>query len=163
MTKEVELLKYEGVLNFEQIGVILDKIQPKLDCYTSDTLVKKRIYSVLVEALENVHNHGYNSQKYLPQCLLTRNDTNFIIKISNIVLNADIERFRNILDYVNSLSEDEVNKSFYGKIKEKNISEDGNNVGVGIMQIAKKANSKLVYYFKTINDKISYFTLKVTI
>ncbi len=162
MVKEVELLKYKGVLNFEQIGVILDKVQPELDNYSSDTLVKKRIYSVLVEVLENVHNHGYNNQEYLPQCILTRYDDNFVIKISNVVLNANIEKFKNILDYVNSLSEDEINKSFYGKIKEKTILEES-EAGVGIIQIAKKASSKLVYNFKTINDKISYFTLKVTI
>ena len=162
MANKIELLKYKGTLDFEQIGIILDEVQPELDNYSSDTLVKKRIYSVLVEALENVHNHGYNSQEYLPQCILSQYGNNFIIEISNVVLNVNIENVKNILDYVNSLSDDEINKNFYGKIRGKNILEES-KAGIGIMQIAKKASGKLVYNFKTINDKISLFTLKVTI
>lgn len=165
MIKKIELLKYRGTLNFEQIGIILDKAQIELDTYSSDTLVKKRIYSILVEALENVYNHGYKNyetEQYLPQGVLSKYGDDFIFEISNAMLNSNIENFKKLLDYVNSLSEDEINKSYYGKLKNRNILEDG-NIGIGIIQIAKKIKGKLLYDFKTINDEISYFTLKVTI
>ncbi len=165
MIKKIELLKYRGALDFEKITIILDKVQLELDIYSSDTLVKKRIYSILVEALENVLNHGYKtyvSEQYLPQGVLSKYGDDFIFEISNAMLNSNVENFKKLLDYINSLSYDEINKSYYGKLKSRNILKEG-NVGIGIIQIAKKIKGKLLYDFKTINDKISYFTLKVTI
>ncbi|MCK5823333.1 MAG: SiaB family protein kinase [Bacteroidales bacterium] len=165
MFKKIELLKYKGALDFEQIGIILDNVQVKLDSYSTDTLVKKRIYSILVEALENIYNHEYSQKendKYLPEATLSQLGENFILEISNALLNEKIEKFTNLLEYVNNLSDKEINKSYYGKIKEKSLLEKG-NAGIGIMQIAKKAKGKLTYNFKTINDKISYFTLKIII
>ena len=165
MLKKIELLKYKGALDFEKIGIILDNAQVELDTFSSDTLVKKRIYSILVEALENIYKHGHlpkENEEYYPEGTLSQYEDNFILEISNAILNEKVEEFTNIIDYVNSLSDEEINKNYYKKLKEKRIIEE-DNTGVGIMQIAKKTKGKLLYNFKTINDKFSYFTLKVII
>ncbi|MBE9469478.1 MAG: hypothetical protein IMY72_14325 [Bacteroidetes bacterium] len=165
MLKKIELLKYKGTLNFEKIGVILDNAQSELDNYSTDTLIKKRIYSILVEALENIYHHGYLQQKndeYLPSGILSKYGENFLLEISNTILNEKIKNFTKILNFVNNLSDEKIKNSYYGKIKNKKIIEEG-NPGVGIIQIAKKGKGKLSYNFKKIDDKISYFTLKIII
>ena len=76
--------------------------------------------------------------------------------------NEKIEELREMLEHINRLNREELNKLYKQKIREGRLSEKG-GAGLGFIDIARKTGQKLIYSFIKIDDEKSFFVLTSTI
>jgi len=160
-----ELLRHFGPLSYEEIGYLLNKMALLLDKRGMNITIRKKVYAVMVESLENIYKHQDhidNDKVYLPKFTLSI-DAQFIsMFVSNSIFNHKVSLLKSKLDKVNSLDKDGLKDLYKNTILSGNVSPKG-GAGLGIINIAKVSENKITYTFAPVNEKYSYFTINIQI
>lgn len=165
MTKNTEniIISHSGRLDFEKVNNLLDRLQYLLSLGSDNTLCRKRIYSTAVETLENIlrHSNMEEVKEYPPRFKVLKKSDGYEVESCNIVTIKQKKELRDRIDYINDNNKD-LNKIFAEKLKTTKISNEG-GAGLGVYIIGKNASKKICYTFTDINEKQSYFCLKIKI
>lgn len=164
------LLAYKGSITSDLITNVLEFIETKLGDIDASAGVKKKVYNVLVESLQNLYHHIDE----LPDSMKEEFDSKFAVlvisrvkdtyKIStgNFVRSAKVKQLKEKIDKINSLSKDELKDMYKFVLNHQKLSEKGGG-GLGLIDIAKKTGNKLDYLFQNYNDEYYFFSLDVFI
>jgi hypothetical protein len=145
-------------------------MESKMDAYEEKPKVKRKVFNVLVECLQNLYHHidkdivTINVKEFDKSALLmiAKNKDNYQIMTGNYMETKNVNDLKSKLDLVNSLNKEEL-KAYYKEIlNDGNRSEKG-TAGLGMIDIARKSGQKLEYYFLEIDEKTSFFSLTVKI
>jgi hypothetical protein len=145
-------------------------MESKMDAYEEKPKVKRKVFNVLVECLQNLYHHidkdidTINVKDFDKSALLmiAKNKDNYQIMTGNYMETKNVNDLKSKLDLVNSLNKEEL-KAYYKEIlNDGNRSEKG-TAGLGMIDIARKSGQKLEYYFLEIDEKTSFFSLTVKI
>jgi len=161
------ILSFKGVIDSDKIAAILDDAENALSATGSETSIKKKVYTILVEFLQNLFHHteegllsDINSKTV--QLYILYDDFNYYILTGNYIRNSKIPPLKEWIDKINSLSEPEIKKRYLDVLQNAEFSKKG-GANLGIIDIIRKSKSTLKYNFDEINDEISYFELKASI
>ena len=159
-----QLMKYEGEITFDKIEEILILFNPRMP-ETQCPKCKIRMFSIMVEVLENAYRHNFNTPEQNPQIKLSliQNELHYALTVGNRVGNNELKQLTNRIDKLNSLSIDEV-KALYSKtIHEGHISEKG-GAGLGLMKILRCSREPIKYTVEPIDSVSSNidFTISIT-
>jgi len=162
MNNHQKIIEYKGHLSYEEIGTLLNRMTLRLSDMGLKLPVKKRIYSVMVEILENIYKHKSDiiNETHLSSFELEKEGNEFKIESGNIVERDSVDSLKTKLDLVNSLDETGLKELYKNTILNDKISEKG-GAGLGIINIAKISGRKINYDFRNINGQMSYFTVNV--
>ncbi len=153
---------YKGIFTQEVTDTILSLTENKLEKQEESSKLKKRVYNILVEALQNVTRHQASNIKPNPQLdslfLIQKMNNRYVITTGNIAPNKNIPYLQTLIDKINALSKDEL-KEYYKTVLEEGSISDKGGAGLGLIDIARKAGNKLIYKFVPLNDELSYFYL----
>ena len=162
-------LSYKGTVTFELIDSILQIISNRLDVIEGNINIRRKVYSVLMECLQNLslHIEEHKEQSLSYDCksaILTIENEEEIYRIctGNFIQNNKITSLKSWLDQINNSSLEEL-KALYNKILTNNTYNAKGGGGLGFVDIARKINGKLNYHFETIDDNYSFFQLEVQI
>jgi hypothetical protein len=170
MHDENIMLTFKGEATYDLVNALLTSIEPKIHAWEGDVRVRKRLYSVLVECLQNMVHHG-DSMEEIPAVgdsgkitllLLTSEKDAYCVHTGNCIRNLKIDELKEWLDVINLLSPDEL-KSSYKKILDKGDLSEKGTAGLGFIDIARKSGQKLSYHFQRINDLYSIFSFSIKI
>ena len=165
MVQQENILAHFGPLSYEEIGFLLNRMTAYVDKQGMTITIKKKVYSAMVESLENIYKHQdiiSSSNEYQPKFSLLLNEKEFSLFISNSLLNTKVEPLKEKLDRVNSLNKEGLKELYKRTILSGDVSPKG-GAGLGIINIAKVSENKINYKFETINNQYSYFTINVII
>jgi len=121
--------------------------------------VKKRVYQIMVEGLQNISKHQdeikhtieipgfFNIQKKAGV---------FLITTANLISNNRIHILENHIKQINTLNKEEL-KEYYRKVLAQGELSNKGGAGLGLIDIARKAEGKLYYQFEKFNDDYSFF------
>lgn len=157
------LIKYKGTISGDLITDILDVIENKL--VNEKAKIKKKIYNVLVEALQNLYHHidtKKNSNTNIAAFILCKTDTNYKIYTGNFIHHSKTQLLRDRIDQINYLSKDELKSLYKLILSNQEFSEKGGG-GLGMIDIARKTGNKLEYNFYSYNNEYNFFSLIVKI
>ncbi len=169
MNPTTRVLDKSGIFSQEDINSILKELKDKLDTLLSDPTVNRRVYSAAVECLDNVLKHSEekisndysNKQKDYPSRFqLDDTGHSIVIYAGNKILNKNISSLMKQLEALNDLKPSNLNSLYKKKLLTAEISERG-GAGLGLIIIAKIPGKKITYDFEKINNKFSYFSLKL--
>ena len=93
---------------------------------------------------------------------LGQTEDEFILTAGNFVRNSRIESFKERLDMINDLNDDELNEYFNKILLDQNAI-DPQKTGLGFVDIRLKSNRKIAYDFTQINDDFSFFTIQTSV
>lgn len=163
-------LSYKGTVTFKLIDSILQIISSRLDVIEHDVGIRRKVYSVLMECLQNLSSHieemeGSSMPEYDSSCaLLTieNSDDQYLISTGNFIPNNKIPPLQTWLEEINKSSVGQL-KQLYNQILTNNTFNEKGGGGLGFIDIARKANEKLNYTFEKVDDQYSFFYLKVNI
>ncbi|MCK4662985.1 MAG: SiaB family protein kinase [Bacteroidales bacterium] len=164
------ILAYKGEVSSDLITDVLEMIESKLDDSDENSKIRKRIYNVIVECLQNVYHHSEKvhskndiviNGKFLV-FIVSKEGESYKISTGNFVNNSKIEFLSNRMDRINSLTKDEL-KSLYKLILNNQDFTDKGGGGLGMIDIARKTGSKLDYKFHNYADNISFFSLNILV
>jgi coenzyme F420-reducing hydrogenase delta subunit len=157
------IMMYEGEFTQEITKTVLNMAERNFDYENIDSGIKKKVFNVMVEALQNICKHQYSAidstTKNLSAIFLIGYDKdNYYVTTGNYIINEKIDLVKNRIEQVNSLDQEGLKQLFKDARLNTTISEVG-GAGLGFIDMARKSNNKLIYSFKEQNDKTSFFTL----
>jgi len=157
------MLSYRGNFSQDITKALLGVSEKQLDSDGTDLGVKKKVFNVMVECLQNVAKHTSEvdeyTETYSSLFMLGRSATDYIIYSGNVIDNKNVEQLKERISYVNSMDKDEL-KEFYKMIISSGDLSEKAGAGLGLLDIAKKSGNKLDYDFQQIDDKKSIFSLR---
>ncbi len=155
---------YRGVFTSAISDTILSLAERNLDEASIAHKLRKRVYFIMVEGLQNITRHQPISQSIENQweCpaffMVQHKPQGYYITTGNVVADKDIKMLTEHIDTINDLEADELKKYSLDILKNGKISPKG-GAGLGLIQIARKAGNRLFYRFKYLDDKFSFFYL----
>lgn len=163
MTEKNVLIAFTGHFDHLVTTSLLKYVRVKLKEVNSDPAIERKIYSILVESIENVSKYSAKSsnEPIIAMLLLCKSDTHFTIITGNHLLNSDIPILREKLDKVLKYSPVELKKMYREQILSQRTHE--NSAGLGIIDIAIKSNNQIQYNFKLSTDDTSIYLFQTQI
>jgi ribosomal 30S subunit maturation factor RimM len=131
---------------------------------------RKRVFAILVECLQNILRHQLTPETHelLPMMdysgffAIQKKDNFYQITSGNVIETTKVTALQDLLTQINSLDKKEL-KQFYLKLLNNNEVNEKGGAGLGLIDIARKAHSELLYEFHPIDDLLTFFYLHTTI
>ena len=164
------LLAYKGSITTELITNVLEVIESKLDDINTASAVRKKIYNVLVESLQNLFHHIEDipeeiKNKVDPRfgvLVVARENSFYRISTGNFVRADKVKQLKDKIDKINSLSREELKDMYKFVLNHQKLSAKGGG-GLGLIDIAKKTGNKMEYMFQNYDSDFYFFNLNVFI
>jgi len=160
------IISFQGELTFEIIESLLNRAKQELDSMKLDLVVQKRLYSILVESLENSVKHritvGVNRNHYPLEMNLLLQNNQFLITVCNYIKQSNAELISQKIDEVNSLNRDGLNQLYRSSIAKARISDKG-GAGLGIIEMARNSGQKINYKFIQEGSELVFFILELSL
>lgn len=159
-------LIWSGHITTDVEKEVLTFTETKLTEEDVELTLRKRIFSILVEILENVAKYSPGKEpeeKYgMPVAMIRLEDDVYTLTTGNLILNEKMEDLKGKLDTINKFDKVGLKELFRKSLSGQTIS--SNSTGnMGLIDMARKSGSKLVYQFEQINELYSYYVLTVKV
>lgn len=153
---------YRGRFTQDITDNILALTENKLEKEEQSSKIKKRVYSILVECLQNITRHQDDAKVDLPDnnglFVIQKHDEKYFITTGNLVMNNNIDYIKNLIETINGLEKEEL-KDYYKMVLEDGSLSSKGGAGLGLIDMARKSGNKLLYQFRPVDDKSSFFYL----
>lgn len=164
------LLSYQGVITSEVINTILEQVENKLDNTDKDTKLRKKLYNVLVEALQNLYHHVEdlpdgvyeNLRNKFGSVIINKIEQGYKISSGNFISSNRIKMVKDKLDKINSLTQDELKDMYKFILNHQKLTAKGGG-GLGLVDIARKTGNKFDYSFQNVNNAYYFFNLDIIV
>jgi len=166
------IIRHKGTISAELITNVLDKIEAELDSRGEKSKIKKKVYNVMVESLQNLFHHtenspennklGENDKKFAIFVLKKETDSDYSLTSGNFVIEKRVKFLKDRLDQINYLTADEL-KILYQLILNNDEYSDKGGGGLGLVDIAKRTENRYDYSFHSQNNGFYFFCLKILI
>lgn len=158
------MLSYCGNLARDLINGLTETTENLLISAGTPKKAVKRIFSILIEGLQNILAHGERDEDGTqPSFLILINKAeHFEIFFGNMVTMSEVEILRKYIDRLNSL-DDEGLKTLYMEVLNNNVFSERGGAGLGFLTMRMKSENLLKYNFVDLKDYLHFFSVKVVI
>ena len=161
--------EYKGDVASERINAVLEELESKV-MDLSNTRLRKKIYNIAVESLQNLYHHSDNVPEDLIKSLgnrfgifiIKRIGDDFTLTVGNYVTSEKVALLTEKIDKINSLTADELKEMYKFILNYQKLSPKGGG-GLGLIDIARKSENKLEYKFYPYNEKYYFYRLDIFI
>lgn len=156
---------FQGSFSTENVSGVLQMIESGVGS-ASANFNQKNVYPIIVELLHNINVHSAAMQidsERKPGIFLMRMDGDvFEITTGNLVATENIDSLKNLLNSINSMSEDELlqKKKHLTKI---NSGKTQSGHRIGLLDIRVLSKDKINYHFTKLNDEYSFFVIQLKV
>lgn len=166
MTDNKVYLIWSGHISADVGKEVLSFTETKLTEEDVDLNLRRRVFSILVEILENVakYSPGRESEKEfgMPLAMIGMEGKEYSLTTGNLILNTEVNDLKEKLEVINKHDKLGLKELFRKSLSGQTILTDSTG-NMGLIDMARKSGSKLVYQFEKISDLYSYYTLTVKI
>jgi len=164
------ILFYKGNIDSDVINNVLDAVEAKMLTVNEQSRLRKKVYNVLVESLQNLYHHGdkvpedfedQTAERY-GMLAVKKVDNGYMIITGNFVHGDNVEKLEEKIKRINRSSHEEIKELYKFILNHQRISAKGGG-GLGLVDIARKTGNKLVYSFKKYNELYSFFYLDILV
>ncbi len=159
---------YRGIVDATVVENILALAEANFSDNKEQTIVKKRVYFIMVECLQNITRH-----QEIPEdpdfdqsalFILKRKQLSYSITSANLVYDSSVEPLRQKLVKVNSMDADQL-KDYAREVLSNGTFSSKGGAGLGLIEMARKSGSKFQYEFIPTKYGFSmfYMTLEIPI
>lgn len=162
------MLSFKGDVTSEMLTSMLQIMETKLDNLGEPSKMKRKVYNVLVECLQNLYHHRDEmkrtgiDEESAAIFMIGKNEKGYNIVTGNYILSDRVEKLKSRIDHVNTLDRDGL-KTLYKEVLNNDERSDKGGGGLGIIDIARKSGQNLVYDFMEVDSKYSFFSLYINI
>ena len=164
------MLSFKGRVTSDLLMSVLQIMETKLVAEDESPKIRKKIYNVLVECLQNLYHHidkdkVVTSDEIDEQSaifMIAKDGTQYSIMTGNYMPAGEVEKLEGKLKLINGMDKDEL-KQYYKTVLADGERSDKGTAGLGMIDIARKSGQKLGYHFLPIDEKSTFFSLNVKI
>ncbi|MCH2232042.1 MAG: SiaB family protein kinase [Crocinitomicaceae bacterium] len=126
--------------------------------------VVKRMFSILIEGLQNIRLHGAKDDQgnQLGFLIIASSKTNYQITMANVIQKNDYHRLEGYLEKINRFSEKELKDSYMSVLTNDFLSKKG-GAGLGFITTRMKSENPLNHSFYALDDERMLFTFSVSL
>lgn len=161
------MLSFKGNITSELLTSILQIMETKMENMEESPKIKKKVYNILVECLQNLYHHTEeiqidNEKTKTAIFMIGKENNEYTIITGNYIKNQQIPELKSKLDKINSMSKEELKEYYKEILTNGEISLKGGG-GLGIIDIARKAGRKIEYDFIPVDDCCSFFSFSIKV
>lgn len=168
MTTNNVILIYGGHFTEETATSILTMTERNLESSGEEPTIRKRIFNVMVEAIQNLVKHNdeievpEKGRQHVAIFLIGHEQDRYAIISGNPVRQENVAALNSSLEKINNLDNDGL-KELYKEIIQNSSFSDKGGAGLGLVAMARKSGQKLEWTFVALDDEYFLFFLKVNI
>jgi hypothetical protein len=168
MEKGNIMLSFKGEVTSDLLTSILQIMESKMETLDEPPKIKKKVYNILVECLQNLYHHIDEDD---PKTVANENSALFMIRkeegeysimTGNFIANENVELLKGRLDRINDMDKDAL-KVYYKEVLNNGEMSTKGGGGLGMIDIARKSGKKLEYHFDHVDDEHSFFSLNIKV
>jgi len=145
---------------------VLSFTETKLSEEDVDSVLRRKVFSILVETLENVAKYSPGREpeaKYgMPVAMIRLDGRIYSLTTGNLIPNDKIAALKEKLDTINQYDKPGLKELFKKALEVQSIDSESTG-NMGLIEMARKSGNKLIYQFDKVNDQYSYFMLTVKV
>lgn len=164
MSESEILLDYHGQVDLKVIEILLKRLRQNKEFTLLNRLTAKRVYSIVVECLENIFKNTIEFSSPDPKMdshisVSIKHDRIYIVS-GNPVPESAKESLSKRLDRLNCLNETDLRALHEKRINREPVQGE-NGAGLGFICMSLKSRNKIDYKFKPLKKDYLYFEIKV--
>jgi hypothetical protein len=157
------LLLYKSDFSQEGMMPLIDMMENNLEGNANSQLVYKKVLYVLVELFQNIIKHATTENARQEGILLvSATAEGYELCTGNFLDNSNIEALQHHLGRLNHLNEEELRLLYRKELIGAHQRSKG-GAGLGLIEIARYSKKPFQFSFLPIDNKISFFSLSITI
>ena len=172
LEKQRIMLSFKGDLSPDLISAILNLVERKMEISEPDHRVRKRVFNVVMECLQNLFHHNNRTmiqdsgatRKEDPQgvVMIAHDETGYSVLTGNFMAKAEVNILKEHLDHVNGCEPQQLRDLYKSTLGDGKFTRSGGG-GLGIIDIARKSGQKLEYGFVPLDNDNTFFSLNVNV
>ncbi|WP_299455090.1 SiaB family protein kinase [uncultured Microscilla sp.] len=148
------ILSHNGALDSEVIDLLLDLTDKKLTKLKIRRGVRKKIFNILVECLQNTLHYIKEFDEdipivHSPFLIVIKKENSFIISTGNFVTEDRAEFLKTKLSEINTLSQEDLQKHYIQALDKKTLPTEG-GAGLGLVDIVRRSKHRVLFDFQEI-------------
>jgi hypothetical protein len=158
------VIKHNGVINQEIIHRVTQHVEDFLLDQSETKVNTKRMFSILIEGLQNIFMHGEpeGQEDKMGACLVNEKDAGYEVHFINAIDSNKTGVLKDYLDQLNMLSIPALKERYRQTLSEGVISEKG-GAGLGYLTIRLKSQSPIFYNFSEPVGDLNLLYTKITL
>ena len=153
-------LTFSGPLSQELMVEIGHTLKQKMQVEEASKTTVVRVFSMVIENAQNIIH--YSAEENLGIITVGREGNHYLVSCGNMVENKNVERLRSRLTKLQTMNPEEL-KQYYKEKRRKGPDEGSKGGGLGFIEMARKASQPISFRFREIDEKLSFFSVEVTI
>ena len=154
------LLSFKGEITSELVTSVLQIIESRLVNSEQNEAVKKKVFYVLMECLQNLHHHaGVHGEGDGLFAISKVPDGQYAVTTGNLIPKDKVAALEDRLKKINEMTPEELKKHRNEVLSDGQRSTKGGG-GLGMIEIARRTG-KLEYEFLPVDDANSFFCMNV--
>ena len=153
-----------GVFSQDLINSIANGVEEIMISSGDTKKVIKRVFSILIEGLQNIRSHGEKDElnRQLAFLFLCKNKASYKIVFGNIIQNEDRENLIEYLERINRLENQELKDLYINVLTNGFLSLKG-GAGLGFLMMRIKSENTLNYSIENLDSTKSLFMVEVVL
>jgi Family of unknown function (DUF6272) len=126
----------------------------------------KKVFAIFIELTQNIRDYSYERTYFEGKevgtglILLQEFDDHYEITSCNLVEKHKVDKLIEYCKYLNAMDAAQLKAYYKTRIKEEDEKSNG---GVGLISIARKSGRPFEFDMEIVNDKLSFFHLKISV
>lgn len=160
---------FNGPVSQNVVEGVGDTIRSKLRYEDVGTSVIQRVFTILIEQMQNiirysadrVASEAQGAETAWGQIIVGRDDDGtYFVSCGNRIRSADTQKLQHKIEQVQHMPADEL-KQFYKKMRRQGPDADSKGAGLGFIEMARKAKEPLSFSIEPLDEISSFFSMKV--
>ncbi len=168
LEKQRIMLSFKGNLSPELITALLGLVERKMELIETDGRMRKRVFNVAMECLQNLYHH--NAGSLMPEItderqgviMIAHGEKGYSVLTGNFMASDEVQKLKAHLDRVNGCEPDELRDLYKETLNDGRFGKAGGG-GLGLIDIARKSGRKLEYGFVPLDEANAFFSLNVNV
>ncbi|MDX9726436.1 MAG: SiaB family protein kinase [Bacteroidales bacterium] len=161
---------FKGNVDSDLINSILDTVEGQMISGKENPRLRKKVYNVLVESLQNLYHHaekvaeGFEdkSSGRFGIVDIRRSSEGYRIITGNFIRSVNVNELEERIKKINQSNHEEITELYKFILNHQRISSKGGG-GLGLVDIARKTGNRLEYSFREYDKESSFFYLDILV
>lgn len=158
------IVHYSGDLNFGFANALTSRLERLLDEKIEKKAVKKRFFSVFVEAIQNIRLHSDMDETEHVHSIVTvfLKDDKLQARFSNIIEKKEAKELANRYEEINRLDQEDLKKRYMETMMNGAMSDKG-GAGLGIITIVMRSKNPSPVIIRPLTPEYDIFSHTVSV
>lgn len=158
------VVSHFGEFQRDFVSSLAESIEDLMVSRGDTVMVRKRMFSILIEGLENVRKHGDidENDKQVGYLIIAADESAYQIIIGNLVSTRNRELVEQYISKINAYSESELIEKYTSVLENEFLAKQGGS-GLGLITTRIKTGNSLSHVCFPVHDEVYLFSFEVSL